>query len=203
MRRPERFALIVTSLVLTVAVAGAESESAEPSFDCHNVAAESTEALICSTPELAALDRELVAWYAEALATVAPAESRTLRARQRGWIKGRNESWKTDDPIEYLRAAYRARIVELGIQAGRYQAPVPVQYDCSAQDVERLIVVAYDTDPPAAVFTMVPDQGQWFAIGATSEAGRHYNTGGFDFQETEQGASVNFAGKIISCTRRG
>lgn len=200
--RRSRSRAFVAMLASAAVLTGAESVSTAPSFDCERAAAGGSEALICETPELAALDRELAAWYAEALATVPAEEIDTLRARQRGWIKGRNESWKANDPVDYLRSAYRTRIVELGIQAGRYRAPMPAQFDCSAPDLERLIVLAYDTDPPAAVFTMIPDHGRWIATGTATADRRHYNTGGLDFEETASGAVLTFAGKVTSCTRR-
>ena len=37
----------------------------------------------------------------------------TLKAVQRGWVKGRNECWKSTDPISCIKGEYQLRINEL------------------------------------------------------------------------------------------
>ena len=42
-----------------------------------------------------------------------PVEQKMLKAEQRGWIKGRNDCWKSDDMRGCVANEYRYRINEL------------------------------------------------------------------------------------------
>ncbi|MGH8601508.1 MAG: lysozyme inhibitor LprI family protein [Gammaproteobacteria bacterium] len=88
-----------------------------PSFDCSKTAGQVEES-ICSDPKLAALDVDLARLYAAASAKADGQELKTLRAYQRGWIKGRNECWKAIGVSmrECVEASYRKRIGELRSQ---------------------------------------------------------------------------------------
>ncbi len=88
-----------------------------PSFDCSKAAGQVEES-ICSDPKLAALDVDLARLYAAASAQADGQELKTLRAYQRGWIKGRNECWKAIGVSirECVEASYRKRIGELRSQ---------------------------------------------------------------------------------------
>lgn len=88
-----------------------------PSFDCSKAAGQVEES-ICSDPKLAALDVELARLYAAASAKADGEELKTLRAYQRGWLKGRNECWKAIGVSirECVEASYRKRIGELRSQ---------------------------------------------------------------------------------------
>lgn len=103
--RPDRFASVGRP---------AHTPDAGPAFDCSK-AQGSIEELICGSAELARLDRHLNTAYAERLAAVTPAEKRNLRAEQRGWIKGRNECWKSSDPYQCAVGTYTDRIAELSM----------------------------------------------------------------------------------------
>jgi uncharacterized protein len=62
-----------------------------PSFDCSKAATGSMEALICRDSGLARLDRQLAQVYSAAQEKAKNEHPPTLRAEQRGWIKGRDE----------------------------------------------------------------------------------------------------------------
>ena len=64
-----------------------------PSFDCAKASGQ-VEELICSDPELAALDVELARLYKAVSAQTTGQKLKALRTYQRGWIKGRNDCWK-------------------------------------------------------------------------------------------------------------
>ena len=67
-----------------------------PSFDCGN-ASGSIEEMICNDDELSALDRKLAGVYAAASIKATNEHPPVLKAEQRGWLKGRNECWKSED----------------------------------------------------------------------------------------------------------
>lgn len=86
-----------------------------PSFDCAK-AEHDAETAVCARPELAELDREVARLYHLALngAHMTPDRASTLRAMQRGWIKGRNDCWKSSRGLETCVAAeYGFRIDDL------------------------------------------------------------------------------------------
>ena len=98
--RPDRFAQI----------GGPQTQT--PAFECTK-ARGSIEQMICRNAELARLDRRLNAVYAGRLTMASQSEQRLLRAEQRGWIKGRNDCWKSSDPHQCVADAYADRIAEL------------------------------------------------------------------------------------------
>ncbi len=177
---------------------------AAPSFDCSGVKPGSTEEIICGDAELSALDREVDRLYRKIKAQTAEDDFRTVQTYQRGWLKGRNESWKASDPRQFILDAYRERIAVLSIQAGEVMAPKPVSYDCAGGQFERLVASFYDTTPPVGVFTRTPggDWPQYTATGWKDEGAVHYNIGGLDFVERDGQADLNWAGTLMKCERR-
>lgn len=87
----------------------------KPSFDCSRSDGEA-EGAICSDPVLAVLDRELARLYDLAVKGSSMSSDRLakLRASQRGWIKGRNDCWKSDTGLKTcVTNNYAQRIHEL------------------------------------------------------------------------------------------
>ncbi|MEI4484824.1 MliC family protein [Frigidibacter sp. MR17.14] len=81
-----------------------------PSFDCAK-AESAAEKAVCADPALAAMDRELARVYALA---AAKGDDSSLKAMQRGWIKGRDDCWKADDGVPACtRREYALRIEEI------------------------------------------------------------------------------------------
>lgn len=66
--------------------------TAAPSFPCSK-AASSAAKQVCSTPTLAALDRQLAQVYRQARGKAGKTLQATLKAEQRGWVKGRDDCW--------------------------------------------------------------------------------------------------------------
>ncbi|WP_310607395.1 lysozyme inhibitor LprI family protein [Buttiauxella brennerae] len=85
--------------------------NAGPSFSCAAVTKGSLEDLICQSTTLSAMDLKLTETYKQAL--VKSHNNSTLKAEQRGWIKGRNECWKEDDKNTCLADSYQQRLSEL------------------------------------------------------------------------------------------
>ena len=83
-----------------------------PSFSCAKAEAGSIEEMICNDSELSKLDRVL-ADVSGALPKAVAERPPMLKAEQRGWIKGRDECWKSDDKRRCVEEEYKHRIVEL------------------------------------------------------------------------------------------
>ncbi len=105
---PTHLALIAGGLLLAAAPAFAAS----PAFDCAK-ASHDVEKLICNDAELAGLDRSLSELYTVVLRHTPDADKGMLKAEQRGWIKGRNDCWKSTDMRGCVASEYRTRIGEL------------------------------------------------------------------------------------------
>ncbi len=109
---------VITAALLAVAHASfattpaAKPAATGPSFNCAKASGQAQQ-LVCKDAELAQLDREIARLYA--LASTGPEARRhpELKAMQRGWIKGRDDCWKSDDARRCVRDAYALRIAEL------------------------------------------------------------------------------------------
>jgi len=98
-------------LMIAAAMLSISAFANHPSFDCAKVKKDSSEGVICRSDTLMDLDRELAAVYKEALKKASKGDM--LKAEQRGWIKGRNDCWKTKDEERCMADEYKARIEEL------------------------------------------------------------------------------------------
>jgi len=125
--------------------------AAEPSFNCAQVKKGSVEALVCTDEDLASLDRSLALVYAEAIGQIGEEQSAGFRAEQRGWIKGRDECWKSSDARLCARDQYVQRIAE--IQARFQMVPVtgPVTYRCDDSGQSVIYVTYFATEPPTLI----------------------------------------------------
>ncbi|MGI2258762.1 MliC family protein [Shewanella sp. GXUN23E] len=155
--------------------------SAAPSYDC-NKADGQVEQTICQTPELQRLDNKLHEVYQAALKQVSGEEKSLMKAFQRGWIKGRNDCWKSDKLGQCVEDNYKTRITELQIQAGKVTVPAPVTFQCKTQN---LMVYFYnDTEVPVAVINELnpttPDQ-QIYAFISRSASGAKYEAQNLTF----------------------
>lgn len=148
-----------------------------PSFDCAN-AESSAEALICADAALAALDRRITNLYAQALeraegvATSDAAE--TLRAIQRGWIKGRDECWKSEDLRSCVETAYTRREAELVAEWLLQEPTAIVTWTCEGNPANEVVTYFFETTIPSIRFergdTIAPGMLVPTASGAKYEA---------------------------------
>jgi uncharacterized protein len=148
-----RHAIAAAALVIGGALpAGA----AGPSFDCAKASHEAEKA-ICASPELSELDLALAEAFAGAVtaakgldAGAADAE-KTLRAEQRGWIKGRDECWKSDQGLEpCIRDATMRRTAELQAQWFLVEPTATVFWTCNGNAADEVVTTFFPTDPPSA-----------------------------------------------------
>lgn len=115
---------------------------ASPSFDCTKVEGSSVEQLICNDDKLSELDRKLSANFKEAETKAENKSLATLKATQRGWIKGRNDCWKNSDQRQCVIDNYEMRISELQAEYSLVKASSSSTYICP-DDAKTPIEVTY------------------------------------------------------------
>lgn len=126
-----------------------------PSYSCDKVKPGSIEAMICEDTELSALDLKLSGVYAAASKKAADERPPQLKAEQRGWIKGRNECWKSDDKGGCVRDAYLGRIAELQARYRLVPADGPVHYACDGNPAVEVVAMFFQTEPQ----TLIAERG--------------------------------------------
>lgn len=195
---PSTGSTIHAALITAALAVPATSTAGAPGFDCAKASGQ-VEGLICADDALAALDQRLGGVYNVALENYPADELSSLKAEQRGWIKGRNDCWKADDVGACVTQEYQTRIVELQIKSGQLTAPTAIAYDCGAKDQPPLMAAFYtDTDPAAVVLTSGNDQVMAFI--APSGSGARYAAEGVEFWEHHGEATVNWFGTESNCT---
>lgn len=118
-----------------------------PSYTCDGVKAGSIEAVICEDQELSALDRKLSGVYATASQKAANEHPLQLKAEQRGWLKGRNECWKSDDKRGCILDAYQHRIAELQARYRLIPGLGPVRFMCDGNPANEVVATFFQTAP--------------------------------------------------------
>ncbi len=126
-----------------------------PAFKCDKVEAESVEALICQDAGLSALDQQLALVYAEASKKAVNEHPATLKAEQRGWIKGRDDCWKSQDQKLCVSDSYHQRIVELQARYRLVDSVGPVTWLCDGDSRNQVVVTFFKTDPA----TLIAERG--------------------------------------------
>jgi len=191
--------------LLTIALTGfstsgdAIADPAGPAFDCAGVEG-SVEALVCKDDGLAALDRRLAGVYATALERWPGGDIAALRAGQRGWIKGRNDCWKSEDVRACITFAYQSRIAELEIGSGQVEAATPTGYRCEGIEDTAVSLAYYaGTEPPAAVVTVGDDQA--FTFLSRSASGARYTAPGVEAWEHQGELTLEWFGSRHRCER--
>jgi len=190
---------IWTSLAL-LGLAGAAHAQSGPSFDC-TAADGAVEELICTTPELSALDRELAALYPLTEGSLTGEAAQTLRAYQRGWIKGRNDCWKAGDDMARCAAeAYATRIYELRSDYPAARADTggsfgPFSYDCDGMNEPISVVFV-----PGYAVLRTGDEMLTLPQTRAASGGRYEDSAGNMIWSKGDGAMVMLDGTDTSCT---
>ncbi|GIU11210.1 MULTISPECIES: MliC family protein [unclassified Shewanella] len=169
-----------------------------PSFDCAKAQGQ-VETLICHDAELAQLDREMAQVYQQAIVNIPASEQ--PKATQRGWIKGRNDCWKSQDVRQCTLANYQSRLIELKIKGGLLEVPPAVVFDCGKHP--QITAVFYtQVNPVTAVFTFSSEKAgvqQLLATNVRSGSGAKYQGRNFEFWEHQGEASVQFFDDSYRC----
>ena len=126
-----------------------------PSYACDKVKFGSIEAMICEDTELSALDRKLSGVYAAASKKAINEHPPLLKAEQRGWIKGRNGCWKSDDKRGCVQDEYQFRIAELQARYRLVPGNGPIRFTCEDNPANEVVATFFQTDPP----TMIAERG--------------------------------------------
>jgi uncharacterized protein/heat shock protein HslJ len=188
-------------LTISLFCLGINAALASPSFDCSKAAGE-VEKLICRDQPLARLDQELSEVYDQAIANISGTEHTTIRAMQRGWIKGRNDCWKAEDVRACVEASYHTRIVELQITGGLLVVPDYTSLVCNQQQDRPFTTVFYNqTNPPSVVLTWGSDQV--IAFIQRSGSGARYVGPGVEFWSHQGEATVDWFGTQLRCIPHG
>jgi uncharacterized protein len=140
----------VAGLLLSLPIfTRAQTES--PSFDCRKAGTRTVPQLICRDAALAGLDRQLAAVFGAALKKAANERPPVLRAHQRGWIKGRDDCWKSTDVRACVETSYRQRIAELQALYRLVDSRGPFIWACDGPIGGEVIIRYFETDPPVAI----------------------------------------------------
>jgi uncharacterized protein len=183
-----QYTSLVGGLSLGVLVTAATASAAEPSFDCTKVGPQSTEAIVCSDPELAELDVQLLQTYSAALGKVGNGRKK-LTAEQRGWIKGQHDCWKADDKRACLKNGYQYRRAELQT---RYRLIKPIgsaTYVCDGGETIRASY--YPTEPASAL--VVRGKETVFMTVQPAASGARYSGGNASVWEHQGEAAIRWS----------
>lgn len=184
---------MIRPLALCVLIATPALAQDGPSFDCAK-AESSVEKLICADPGLARLDRTVSERYAEArkaaqgLGAGADEASNTLRALQRGWVKGRDDCWKATDQRACVEDAYLRRDAEL-VTGWMLDTPRSTAFWACDGNAE-VVTMFFDTELP----------GLRFEVGDTIDTGTLVPTGSGARYEGSFGRSIWISGQEASYT---
>ena len=143
-----------------------------PSFDCGKVEAGSIEEMICKDEGLSELDRKLSEVYAAASKKAVNEHPPVLKAEQRGWIKGRNECWKSDDKRKCIEDNYRLRIAELQAKYRLVPGNGPVTYLCDGDPKNEVFVTFFQTDPPT-LYAERGDSVSWMFLQPSASGSKY------------------------------
>lgn len=150
-----------------------EGAHPSPSFDCSQAEGE-VENLICQEPSLMVMDNHLYYVYRAALTRagdldVGPEEAvNLLKATQRGWIKGRNDCWKSSERIaNCVEQAYARRIAELQVQWMLVPARETHRYTCGS-DSHEFTLTFFDTETLAGAALEYSDNREVLIVTPTA-----------------------------------
>jgi uncharacterized protein/heat shock protein HslJ len=138
------------TLVACIALITALCASLAMAMDCSK-ANGNIETLICTDAGLAALDQDMARVYAAALRKAVNEQPPVLKAEQRGWIKGRNDCWKSQDQRQCVVDLYRLRRVELQTRYRLVPVAASAKYFCDGDPRNEVLVDFFQTDPPSLI----------------------------------------------------
>ena len=154
----KRYLLIPFLIMSSLSRAG--GDAAGPSFNCSAVTADSIAAMICNDASLSSLDRQLALVYNAALEKGHNEHPPLLKAEQRGWIKGRDECWKSDAVKACVSASYSTRIATLQAQYRLVDINATVFYSCNGNPANAVVATFFATSPP----TLIAERGDQVSL---------------------------------------
>lgn len=176
--------------------------AAGPSFDCAKVVDGSIARMVCNDSALAALDRQLAAVYGQATQRATNERPPTLKAEQRGWVKGRDECWKDVDKYSCVEQTYTRRIAELQARYRLVETRGPFSFACGGDARNELVVNFFATEPP----TLIAERGDAVSLMflQPSGSGSRYVGRNESFWEHQGEATLvwGYGGPQMRCSRK-
>lgn len=161
-RNSDAWCVYIDQLARGVQMEGARSskesrstKAAGPSFACGAVKPGSIEAMVCADAELSVLDRKLAGVFTAATKQAANEHPPVLKAEQRGWIKGRNDCWKSENQRGCVQEEYTRRIAELQARYRLVPFNGPVRFVCEGNPANEVVATYFQTEPP----TLIAERG--------------------------------------------
>lgn len=149
------------------------SQSAAPAW-CLPAPHSSAEQMICSQPHFWPQDVLLTQVYQQASEQASQSSDgallRNLKAEQRGWIKGRNDCWKAEDPGNCIASAYRLRTAELQARYRLVAANQPNYFYCGGDRANEMVITYFQTEPPSLIAERGDQRALMFVQPAASGA---------------------------------
>ena len=152
----------ILSVILSLSYGPAvgTASAADPSFHCSRIQKGSIEEMICKDDGLSVLDRKMAKVYAEASRKAVNEHPPVLKPEQRGWVKGRNDCWKSEDKRKCVEENYRLRIAELQARYRLVPAKGPTTYACNGDLRNEVVVSFFQTQPP----TLIAERGDQVSL---------------------------------------
>jgi uncharacterized protein len=134
-----------------LAAGAGQDRTWSPAFDCAE-AEGMVEEMICADSILAALDVELDGVWRRVLELSEDnPDLDMIKAEQRGWVKGRNECWKSGDVRYCVWTLYKQRIAEFQALWRLVPGDGPYFFACEGNPANEVVATFYETDPRVAV----------------------------------------------------
>ena len=166
------------------------AQAGGPSFDCSKVKKGSIEAQVCQNSELSTLDRQLAEVYGAATKKAVNQHPPTLKAEQRGWIKGRNDCWKAAEQDQCIKDSYQLRIAELQARYQLLPGNGPFTFVCDGDAPNEVITTFYPTEPA----TLIAERGDSVSLmyQVVSASGAKYEGSNELFWEHQGEATIRW-----------
>jgi uncharacterized protein len=156
---------------------------------------------VCKDASLAALDLRMADVFQKAMKTWPADVAKTQRAMQIGWIKGRNDCWKSADLRACVDGNYKDRILEVQIASNQLKPPTTSAWACAGGEGKPVTVAFYnDAEPKAAILKVGDDKMTVYAAPAAS--GARYTSGQVEFWEHQGAATIDWFGTKLTCKPR-
>ena len=111
--------------------------------------------MICKDNNLSALVRKLSIIYSAAAKKATNKHPPVLKTEQSGWIKGRNEFWKSDNTPTCFQDEYQRSIAEMLARYRLVHDSDPFRFIRDGNPANDFIVALFQTDP----LTLITDCG--------------------------------------------
>lgn len=153
-----------------------------PSFSCAEDNLTTVEKLICQNSELASADLVLDRTYKSALKSASPDARKYLIAEQRGWLKGRDECWKSDKQKSCVNESIKHRTIELQANYKLVSFHGPIFYYCNQNNANEVVVTYFETTPKTAIvergdkasFMIEKSESEYVGRNESIKAGANY-----------------------------